>query len=137
MATMLLPAIMAVAAAEGGKTQVRNFPLAYQIAFVVFAALFLWAFTIARDPRGWRRLYQAKFERHEEFSVNRNKRLDEVIKKRCIPIAMIFLTAAVGAFILGITHRHRHTPQTPMTQEDKFRAADTRRILETPKDLGR
>jgi hypothetical protein len=50
---------------------------------------------------------------------------------------MIFLTAAVGAFILGITHRHRHTPQAVMTKEDKFRAEDTRRIMETPKNLGR
>ena len=85
---------------------------------------------VARDPRGWRRLYQAKFEREQEFSVNRNKRLDEEIKKRCIPVAMVFLTAAVGAFILGITHRYRNTPESD-PPEDRFRKEDAQRVLPT------
>ena len=129
----VLPAMLAAADASA---EVRNFPLPYQISFVLFMALFLWAFSIARDPRGWRRLYQAKFEREQEFSVNRNKRLDEVIKKRCIPIAMIFLTAAVGVFILGITHRYRNTP-TSEEKVDKFRKEDTQRVLQGAKDARR
>jgi hypothetical protein len=129
----VLPEILA--AAEGS-VEVRNFPLAYQISFVLFMAFFVWAFSIARDPRGWRRLYQAKFERDQEFSVNRNKRLDEVIKKRCIPIAMIFLTAAVGVFILGITHRYRNTPRST-AKEDRFLKEDTQRVLENAKDARR
>ncbi|WP_075088078.1 hypothetical protein [Verrucomicrobium spinosum] len=74
---MLNEAVLAVV--PGG--EVENFPLAYQLACIVFTGLFLWTFSIARDPRGWRRLYQSRFSRAEEISVNRNKRLDEVIKR--------------------------------------------------------
>src|SRR3954471_3609914 len=126
-----MPTVLLAAAAAEESASVPNFPLRYQIACVLLMAFFLWTFSIARDPRGWRRLYQARFEREEELSVNRNKRLDEVIKKRCIPIAMLFLTAAVGAFILGITYRYRHTQQIPKTKEDKFRAEDTQRVLDS------
>jgi hypothetical protein len=68
--------------------------------------------------------------------VNRNKRVDEQIKKHGIGVSMIFLTAAVTIFLLGITHRYRHThTQSPMSPEDKFRALETQRILEkAPKD---
>lgn len=119
------------------EVEVENFPLPYQIACVILTALFLWTFSIARDPRGWRRLYQAKFTKKEDFSVNKNKKIDEGIKKYGIGVAMIFLVAAVSVFVIGITYRHRHI-QRPMTQEDKFRAQDTQRIMENaPKDSAR
>lgn len=119
------PALLA--AVEGG--EVPNFPLSYRIACAVLIALFIWAFSIARDPRGWRRLYQVLFTRKEEFSVNRNKRMDEIIKKRGIVVAMAFLTTAVALFVLGVTYRHRHT-QAQLTQGEKFRMEDSQRVID-------
>lgn len=116
---MLNEAVLAVV--PGG--EVENFPLAYQLACIVFTGLFLWTFSIARDPRGWRRLYQSRFSRAEEISVNRNKRLDEVIKRNALIIAMFFLVADVAVFVLGITYQHRHTPHE-MTKEELFRAQE-------------
>lgn len=98
-------AVMALQAVE----DVPNFPLGHQIACAVLLFLFVWAFSVARSPRGWRRLYQAKFTRKEDFSVNRNKYLDEKIRTYGIPIAMAFLVAAVFVFVLGVTYRYRHT----------------------------
>jgi hypothetical protein len=119
---------VALAAAEG-RTHVPYFPLPYQIACAVLTALFIWSFSIGRDPRGWRRLYQAKFSRKEDFSVNRNKRLDEVIKKYGITIAMVILMADAGIFVLGVTYRSRNT-QVSMTEDEKRRALENQRILE-------
>jgi hypothetical protein len=48
-------------------------PLPYQIACLLLTALFVWTFSIAREPRGWRRLFQSLFSRSESFSVNKNK----------------------------------------------------------------
>jgi hypothetical protein len=121
---------VALAAAEG-RTHVPYFPLPYQIACAVLTALFLWSFNIGREPRGWRRLYQAKFSRKEDFSVNRNKRLDEIIKKYGITIAMVILIADAGIFVLGVTYRYRNTPQTPMTAEERLRSLEAQRILES------
>lgn len=127
-----MSALLAVTGSE-----VENFPLAYQIACAVLTAVFLLTFAIARDPRSWRRLYQAKFGKRSDFSVNRNKQIDEGIKKYGISVAMFFLVMAVSLFVLGVTYKQRHT-QRPMTQEDKFRAEDTQRILESaPKDAAR
>lgn len=126
-----------VLAAADEVVEMENFPLSYQIICIVLTALFLWTFSIARDPRGWRRLYQAKFGKKDEFSVNRNKSIDEGIKKYGIAVAMAFLVADVSFFVMGVTHRYRHS-QRPMTQEDKFRAMDTQRIMENaPKDSAR
>jgi hypothetical protein len=119
---------VALAAAED-RTHVPFFPLSYQIVCAVLTALFLWSFSIGRDPRGWRRLYQAKFSRKEDFSVNKNKRLDEIIKKYGITIAMIILMADAGIFVLGVTYRYRNT-KTPMTADERRRAEETQRILE-------
>ena len=121
----MVPALLA--AVEGGE-EVQNFPLSYQIACAILFAIFLWTFSIARDPRGWRRLYQARFTRKEDFSVNRNKWLDENIKKYGISIAMFFLVAAVSIFVLGVTYRHRHA-LVPDSTEDRARADDSHRIL--------
>lgn len=130
-------ALATLAAVGDGENEVPNFPLFYQIACAVLVALFLWSFSIARDPRGWRRLYQAKFTRREDFSVNRNKSLDEDIKKYGISVAMTFLLAAVSLFVLGVTYRYRHT-ESPMSKEDRVRMEDSQRILhEAPKNTPR
>ncbi len=102
---------------------VEYFPLPYKIACIVLSGMFLWTFSIARDPRGWRRLYQAKFSKREGFSVNRNKTIDETIKKWGITIAMMFLIADVTSFIFGLTYqiRNRQHEQTP---EEKAKMID-------------
>lgn len=84
-----------------------RFPLPHQIACIVLTALFLWISIIAREPRQWRRLYQAMFSQAERFSVNRNKVLDESIKKYAIVVAMVILVLDAGIFVVGITHRKR------------------------------
>ena len=80
-----------------------RFPLPFQIACLILFALFIWAFSIAREPRGWRRLFQSIFSKSEMFSVNRNKVIDETLKRYGIVIAMIFLVAFVVLFVIGIT----------------------------------
>jgi hypothetical protein len=108
------------AQAEG---EIQNFPLPYQIICIILTAFFLWTFSIARDPRGWRRLYQAKFAKKEDFSVNKNKKFDETIKKYGILIAMGFLVADVTFFVLGVTHKHRAN-QRPLTKEEQLQRSD-------------
>ncbi|HSJ03047.1 MAG: hypothetical protein ACAI34_09525 [Verrucomicrobium sp.] len=100
--------------------EVENFPLAYQIACILFTGMFLWTFSIARDPRGWRRLYQSRFTPAEEISVNRNKWLDERIKRYSLLISMLFLVVDVTCFVMGVTHQHRHSP-SERTKADQFR----------------
>jgi hypothetical protein len=130
----VLSALMAVGVDQKEAT---GFPLHYQIATLVLGALFILTFSVARDPRGWRRLYQSKFTRKEEFSVNRNKRIDEGIKKYGISVSMVFLVAAVACFLLGVTYHHRHSNR-PMSAKEKFMQEDTDRILEnTPKEATR
>jgi hypothetical protein len=126
-----------VMAAVVEKQEATGFPLHYQIATLVLGALFILAFSVARDPRGWRRLYQSKFTRKEEFSVNRNKRIDEGIKKYGISVSMIFLVGAVTCFLLGVTYERRHSNR-PMSQAEKFMQEDKERILESsPKEATR
>jgi len=103
--------------------QVENFPLAYQITCIILSALFLWTFSIARDPRGWRRLYQAKFGKVEDFSVNKNKKIDETIKQYGIIIAMTILVLDVSLFVYGITYRHRAAQRT-LTKEEQLQRED-------------
>jgi hypothetical protein len=97
---------------------VEYFPLPYKIVCIVLSGFFLWTFSIARDPRGWRRLYQAKFSRKDGFSVNRNKTIDEKLKKWGITIAMMFLIADVTCFIFGLTYQIRNR-QRDQTIEEK------------------
>lgn len=118
---------LTIAAASADADQVDNFPLPYQIACIVLTAFFLWTFSIARDPRGWRRLYQAKFVKAEDFSVNKNKKIDEAMKKWGILIAMAFLVADVSCFVLGVTYRYRHNPHS-MTRDEALRAEDISRV---------
>jgi hypothetical protein len=104
-----------------------TFPLEYQIACIVLTALFIWAFSIAREPRGWRRLYQSMFSKGDDFSVNRNKAIDEQLKKYGIIVAMIILVADVSCFVLGVSYPHRMKRQQ-MSAEELFRMNEIKRI---------
>ncbi len=85
----------------------RDIPIHYQIACVILTALFLWSFSIAREPRGWRRLFQSMFSKSETFSVNKNKIIDEALKRYGIMIAMAILVVDVTCFVLGVTYKDR------------------------------
>lgn len=81
-----------------------KYPLQLQIACIVLTALFLWSFSVAREPRGWRRLFQSMFSKSESFSVNKNKVIDESLKRYGIFVAMIILVADVTCFVMMVTH---------------------------------
>ncbi len=85
----------------------ERFPLQYQVACIVLTALFVWCFSISREPRQCRRLFQSVFARNEPSSVNKNKVLDEKLKSYGISVAMIFLVADVACFVAGVTYRDR------------------------------
>jgi hypothetical protein len=105
-----------------------RFPLFYQIACIILTALFLLTFSIARDPRSWRRLYQAKVSTpRDHFSVNRNKRIDENLKRYGIIIAMAFLVTDVSCFVLGFTYRHRMAAKE-LTPEEQSKRMDLQRF---------
>lgn len=104
-----------------------EFPLEYQIACIILTALFVWSFSVAREPRGWRRLFQSFFSKSGDFSVNKNKMIDESLKKYGIVIAMIILVADVTCFVWGVTHRYRETMQQ-MTTEELDRLNELKRI---------
>ncbi len=95
-------------------------PIHYQIACVILTALFIWSFSIAREPRGWRRLFQSMFSKSEAFSVNKNKVIDEALKRYGIVIAMVILVADVSCFVLGVTDRYREKMRhlTPEQREN-------------------
>ncbi len=80
-------------------------PLSYQIAVIVLTALFFFAFSVAREPRGWRRLFQSVFASSDGFSVNKNKVIDETLKKYGMVVAMLFLLADVGIVVLRVKQR--------------------------------
>lgn len=105
----------------------ERFPLQYQIICIILTALFVWSFVIAREPRQWRRLYQSKFCKAEDFSVNRNKQIDESLKKYGIIIAMIFLVADVGFFLWGASHSDRQKGQN-ISQDERMRLEELERI---------
>ncbi|MDZ4404104.1 hypothetical protein [Prosthecobacter sp.] len=90
----------------------REIPIQYQIACVVLTALFIWSFSIAREPRGWRRLFQSMFSKSESFSVNKNKVIDEALKRYGIIIAMVILVADVSCFVMGVTYPFREKLRT-------------------------
>lgn len=98
----------------------ERFPLQYQIICIILTALFVWAFVVAREPRQWRRLYQSKFGRAEDFSVNKNKAIDEQLKKYGIMVAMVFLVLDVGFFLWGATYQERQK-RAHMSVEERLR----------------
>ncbi len=105
----------------------EHIPLPYKIAFIILTALFIWAFSVSREPRGWRRLYQSMFSSSETFSVNRNKRIDEQLKKYGIIVAMVILVADVSCVVLGVTHRQRVSAKD-ISKEDWYRINEQNKI---------
>jgi hypothetical protein len=97
----------------------ERFPLQYQIACIVLTALFVWSFSVAREPRQWRRLFQSTFSKAQEFSVNKNKVIDESLKKWGILIAMVFLVIDVACFVAGVTYSDRMQAQR-MSADDWY-----------------
>lgn len=114
----------------------ERFPLHYQIACIVLTALFVWAFSISREPRQWRRLYQSTFSKAEQFSVNKNKVIDESLKKWGILIAMVILVIDVGCFVAMVTYKDRMQAQT-MSVEDWFRLNEQNKIQGAAPQAGR
>ena len=110
-----------------------DFPLKYQIACIVLTALFVWSFSVAREPRGWRRLFQSFFSKSGDFSVNKNKMIDESLKKYGIVIAMIILVADVSCFVWGVTHKFRKSAQQ-MTREEYDRLNEINRVRASAPD---
>lgn len=108
----------------------REIPLPYQIACVILTALFIWAFSVAREPRGWRRLFQSMFSKSDNFSVNKNKVIDEALKKYGIAIAMIILVADVSCFVLGVTYPFREKLRT-MSPEQRDSLNEINKVQNT------
>ncbi len=104
-----------------------TFPLPYQIACIVLTALFVLSFSISREPRQWRRLYQSLFQRDEPISVNKNKVIDEKLKTYGIAIAMVFLVADVAFFVAGITYRDR-IERNQKTTEEWYRIQELNKV---------
>jgi hypothetical protein len=102
-------------------------PLQYEIACIVLTALFFFAFSVAREPRGWRRLFQSMFSTSANFSVNKNKVIDESLKRYGIVIAMAILMVDVGLFVWGVTYRSRKSMEN-MSQEDWLRYNEIQKI---------
>jgi len=102
-------------------------PLAYEIACIVLTALFFFAFSVAREPRGWRRLFQSMFATNTNFSVNRNKVIDESLKRYGIVIAMAILVVDVGLFVWGVTDRSRKSIEN-MSAEDIMKLNEIQKI---------
>jgi hypothetical protein len=103
-----------------------KFPLHYQIACIVLTALFLWSFSVAREPRGWRRLFQSMFAKSDNFSVNKNKVIDESLKRYGIFVAMSILVADVTCFVLMVTHplRNREVSKEQREMQSEIRKID-------------
>lgn len=108
----------------------RDIPLQYQIACVILTALFIWAFSVAREPRGWRRLFQSMFSKSDSFSVNKNKIIDEALKRYGIGIAMIILVADVSCFVLGVTYPFREKLRS-MSPEQRDSMNEINRVQNT------
>lgn len=111
-----------------------RFPLQYQIICIVLTALFVWSFVISREPRQWRRLYQSKFGKAEDFSVNKNKAIDENLRKYGIIISMVFLVADVGFFLWGASHHDRHKNDS-LSKEERLRLDEQEKIQNTSQSL--
>lgn len=102
-------------------------PLPYKIACIILTALFFFTFSVAREPRGWRRLFQSMFATSADFSVNRNKVIDENLKRYGIFIAMAILVVDVSLFVWGVTYPKRMSYQN-MTQEEMMRLNEIQKI---------
>lgn len=127
-------ATLQILAAEG---EIENFPLVYQILCILLTGLFLWTFSIGRDPRSWRRLYQAWFSKKEDFSVNKNKKIDEMLKKWGIVIAMVFLVSDVFCFVWGLTYQLRMRQRDRSSKDRTYEEDVQRAKADSPVDMAR
>lgn len=103
----------------------NKLPLDLWTACIVLTGLFLWSFSVAREPRGWRRLYQSMFSKSDNFSVNKNKVIDESLKRYGIFVAMTILVADVICFVLMVTYPLR---MREISKEDRERQSEIMRI---------
>jgi hypothetical protein len=111
-----------------------KFPIEYQIACIVLTAFFLWSFSVAREPRGWRRLFQSMFSKSDHFSVNKNKVIDESLKRYGILVAMTILVADVICFVLMVTYPLR---MKQISKEDRERQGEILRIQGNNPEMSR
>jgi hypothetical protein len=119
-------------------THIVDIPLASQITIIVLTTLFLWTFSVARDPRSWRRLYQAKFAKSDQLSVNKNKRIDEWIKKYGIGISMLVLVCDVALIVFSLLAPRLNEQTTATSMQEQFRKEDIARWKEgAPVDASR
>ena len=114
----------------------ERYPLKYQIICIVLTALFVWAFVIAREPRQWRRLFQSVFSKGEQFSVNKNKVIDESLKSYGIVIAMALLVVDVYFFVTMLRHQDVERAKQ-MSVEDWNRLQEQNKIQSTSPAPGR
>jgi hypothetical protein len=105
----------------------QNYPLNLQIGFIVLTALFAWTFHIARNPRQWRRWFQSLFSRSGELSVNKNKVIDEKLKRWGILIAMFILVADVVCFVAMVTHQSRQD-ESQLSEDERFRMEEQNKL---------
>lgn len=97
----------------------------------VLLLLFLTAILIARTPRDWRRLWQDMLHPGVQISVNRNKRLDELVRRYAIMIGGGFLVVAVIMFLIAtrvmIEERKQPTRATFIETEELERMEESER----------
>jgi flagellar biosynthesis protein FlhB len=111
-----------------------KYPIEYQIACIVLTALFLWSFSIAREPRGWRRLFQSMFSKSESFSVNKNKVIDESLKRYGIFVAMTILVVDVTCFVMMVTHPLR---MKQISKEEREQQLEMQKVIQGSPDPSR
>jgi uncharacterized protein YjeT (DUF2065 family) len=102
------------------------------LATVLFV-LFLWSLIIARDPREWRQAFQAVFE-DDNASVNRNKLLDEAIRRWCRRLAGTFLVFSLTVLALGLVLHLQDKNQVNLTPEQRAKLEQLREIERIEKE---
>lgn len=105
--------------------------LALYILTGVMLMLFLWTILIARTPRDWRRLWQDIVHPGVEISVNRNKRLDELVRRYAVMAGGVFLICAallfLGATRVLVEERRQPTRATHIEVEEIQRMEESER----------
>lgn len=79
-----------------------HIPLFYKLGCLMLTALVVWGVSVCRDPRGWRRLYQVTFLPTKPISINRNKVMDESLKKWAILATTFLILADLACMTMGV-----------------------------------